>query len=277
MKASFVYVDNAVAVLESSINAKLDLKDSIVNVNNKLFLKADKTALNAHIGETTSAHNIPAQIDGKRISIMVKAIHIDMRNNIATNISDIATINDTTIPAIKSDITDIENSKITSEERTKLSGIETTAQVNKIESIIVNSIVQTITSKSIDLTTDVKNMIDTEITALIGEAPDLLDTLKEIAEALNNDPDFYNTITGMINEKLDTDFSTFTNQATVKNTDVLAINDGAAVKKITVENLLAEVYLELATKISNIDLINELPNDLIYGGENELVEPVVTV
>ena len=34
LKASFVYVDNAVAVLESSINAKLDLKDSIVNVNN---------------------------------------------------------------------------------------------------------------------------------------------------------------------------------------------------------------------------------------------------
>ena len=48
--------------------------------------------------------------------------------------------------------------------------------------------VQTITSKSIDLTTDIKDMIDTEINALIGEAPELLDTLKEIAESLNNDP-----------------------------------------------------------------------------------------
>ena len=43
LKASFVYVDNAIAVLESAINAKLDLKDSVINVNNKLFLKADKS------------------------------------------------------------------------------------------------------------------------------------------------------------------------------------------------------------------------------------------
>ena len=44
------------------------------------------------------------------------------------------------------------------------------------------------------------------------------------------------------------------------------------------ENLLAEVYVALETKINNFDLINELPEDLVYGGENiELVEPVVTV
>ena len=68
----FVYVDNAVAVLESSINAKLDLKDSIVNVNNKLFLKQIKFA---HWRNNSTQY----QIDG-RISIMVKELHWEIRN-----------------------------------------------------------------------------------------------------------------------------------------------------------------------------------------------------
>jgi hypothetical protein len=39
---------------------------------------------------------------------------------------------------------------------------------------------------------------DTAIAALVDSAPAVLDTLRELAEALNNDPDFSNTITGYI-------------------------------------------------------------------------------
>lgn len=44
-----------------------------------------------------------------------------------------------------------------------------------------------------------KSYVSQEINDLIGGAPDTLDTLKEIAEALGNDPNFATTITNMIN------------------------------------------------------------------------------
>lgn len=45
--------------------------------------------------------------------------------------------------------------------------------------------------------------IDSRITALVGAAPEALDTLKEIADALNNDPDFAATITTQLAGKVD--------------------------------------------------------------------------
>src|SRR5690606_17785262 len=44
---------------------------------------------------------------------------------------------------------------------------------------------------------------DSRIQAIIGAAPEALDTLEEIAEALNNDPDFAATITNMLAQKVD--------------------------------------------------------------------------
>lgn len=45
--------------------------------------------------------------------------------------------------------------------------------------------------------------IDSRITALVGAAPEALDTLKEIADALNNDPDFAATMTTQLSGKVD--------------------------------------------------------------------------
>lgn len=45
--------------------------------------------------------------------------------------------------------------------------------------------------------------IDARINALIGAAPTALDTLKEIADALNNDPDFAATMTTQLSGKVD--------------------------------------------------------------------------
>lgn len=45
-----------------------------------------------------------------------------------------------------------------------------------------------------------KNYVDVAISGLIDSAPGTLDTLNEIAAALNDDPDFYNTINNLINE-----------------------------------------------------------------------------
>ena len=47
--------------------------------------------------------------------------------------------------------------------------------------------------------------IQAEINALIGSAPDTLDTIQEIAAALQNNPDFYATLTGLIGSKASTE------------------------------------------------------------------------
>ena len=49
-----------------------------------------------------------------------------------------------------------------------------------------------------------ENYVNTQINNLIDSSPAALDTLNEIAAALNDDPDFYNTITNLINTKQDT-------------------------------------------------------------------------
>lgn len=48
-----------------------------------------------------------------------------------------------------------------------------------------------------------KSQLDAAINNLISGAPGVLDTLQEIAAALDNDPDFVDTINNLINEKVD--------------------------------------------------------------------------
>jgi hypothetical protein len=51
--------------------------------------------------------------------------------------------------------------------------------------------------------TDAKAYTDSQITALRGTAPELLDTLSEIAAAINNDPNVYNTLVTMVSTNID--------------------------------------------------------------------------
>jgi hypothetical protein len=46
-----------------------------------------------------------------------------------------------------------------------------------------------------------ESYVNTQVQNVLDSAPDALDTLNEIAAALNDDPDFYTTITGLINAK----------------------------------------------------------------------------
>jgi len=50
---------------------------------------------------------------------------------------------------------------------------------------------------------DAKAYTDSELEALVAAAPGALDTLNELAEALNNDPDFATTMTNALAQKLD--------------------------------------------------------------------------
>jgi hypothetical protein len=56
--------------------------------------------------------------------------------------------------------------------------------------------------------------VDTQISNLIGSSPSYLNTLQEIDAAINNDPNFYNTITNQLSLKANIDNPTFTTRIT---------------------------------------------------------------
>lgn len=76
------------------------------------------------------------------------------------------------------------------------------------DNITVDAAGKTLSTALSEIITDVAAKatpadIDNRITALTGAAPAALDTLKEIADALNNDPDFAATITTQLAGKVD--------------------------------------------------------------------------
>lgn len=82
-----------------------------------------------------------------------------------------------------------------------LNSIEEGAQVNPTshEIAFINGLQDALNSKTTENYVD--NTLAAAIGALINSAPASLDTLGEIAAALNNDPDFYNSIVSLINTK----------------------------------------------------------------------------
>ncbi len=75
-----------------------------------------------------------------------------------------------------------------------------TAEANKAEKVYVDTQLLLKADKS---TTYTKTETDERIQLVIDAAPEALDTLKEIADALNNDPDFAATVTTELSKKVD--------------------------------------------------------------------------
>lgn len=76
----------------------------------------------------------------------------------------------------------------------------TTLEENKAEKTYVD---MELLKKADKANTYTKDETDDRIQVIIGAAPEALDTLAEIAEALNNDPDFAATITNELAKKID--------------------------------------------------------------------------
>ena len=76
------------------------------------------------------------------------------------------------------------------------------------ENVVVDATGKTLSAELAEIITAMAGKatasdIDTRINALIGAAPTALDTLVEIADALNNDPDFAATMTSQLAGKVD--------------------------------------------------------------------------
>ena len=111
-----------------------------------------------------------------------------------------------------------------------------------------------------------EDYVNTEITNLIDSAPGTLDTLNEIAAALNDDPDFNTTITALINAKQDTITGAAT---TIVSSDLTVsralVSNGSGkvgVSSVTDTELgyVSGVTSAIQTQINNIT-----DNDTTYG------------
>lgn len=101
---------------------------------------------------------------------------------------------------------------------------------------------------SIARSTDVSNLIANAVSDLIGTAPGVLDTLGELANAINEDGDFFLTISNSINSSLDA-----ANEYTDNNVNTLANNVSEELDLLanTVANNLANAVSGLQGEISN--------------------------
>jgi hypothetical protein len=79
-----------------------------------------------------------------------------------------------------------------------------------------------------------KDYVDTKISDLIDGAPDLLNTLNEIAQAINDDESFGNTIIAQLSNKLDLSGGILTGSLILNDNPITAL--GAATKQY-VDNL----------------------------------------
>lgn len=143
---------------------------------------------------------------------------------------------DITVPTKTSQLTNNDNTvkdanyvhtdnNYTTTEKNKLAGLSNyddteirnqIAAAGKIDTIKVNGTAQTVTNKTVELTIPTNNnqlangagyqtasQVNTAIQAVVGSAPDALNTLKELADALGNDKNFAATVTAELAKKAD--------------------------------------------------------------------------
>ena len=89
------------------------------------------------------------------------------------------------------------NGLMSSTDKNKLDNIESNATYVIVDSEISSTSTNAIQNKI------VKSYVDTSISNLVNSAPDTLNTLYELAEALDNDPNFATTMTTELGKKVD--------------------------------------------------------------------------
>lgn len=143
----------------------------------------------------------------------------------------------------------------------------------------LKSEIPTVPTKVSELTNDSNFQTEEQVTGkieeIIGAAPEALDTLKEIADALNNDPDFAATITNELSNKVDV--STYNSDKANFLTKTEAGENYATKDEIpTVPTKVSELendanYISQIKTINGQSLIGEGNIEISGGGESGLI------
>jgi len=91
-----------------------------------------------------------------------------------------------------------------------------------------------------------KNYVDTEVAALVDSAPGTLDTLNELAAALNDDPNFSTTITNSIATKLPLAGGTMSGAIAMGTNKITGLGDPTANQDAATKKYTTDTFLPLA-------------------------------
>lgn len=228
--------------------SKIDGKGLSTNdLTNELKAKYDTAA--TKVNELTETGGEPNKIE--TVKVNGKALQIDANKavdvSVPTKISDLTNDNN-----FVSDASYVHtDNNYTLEEKNKLAGLENyndteikqqIAQAGKIDTIKVNGTAKEVTDKTVELeiptdasinslieakgyqtANDVEakitgkgyqteSQVNTIVQSVVGAAPEALDTLKELADALGNDENFAGTMTTELSKKVNsTDLVEITN------------------------------------------------------------------
>lgn len=111
-----------------------------------------------------------------------------------------------------------------------------------------------------------EEQVNTAIQAVVDAAPEALDTLKELADALNNDPDFASTVTNQLTNKYDKTGGAINGNVAI--TGDLTVNGDEVLTNSNYESIIGDVLL----KADEEDVTNEdgklKLKDRLYDAEN---------
>lgn len=134
--------------------------------------------------------------------------------------------------------------------------------------------------------TNVVGYVDEKVAALVDGAPETLDTLKELADALNNQPDAITALTNTISQKADASALEALQQTVEKNKgasdtvstkvnalDAILNGFGGTDEPATVKDSLEELKTTLGTKVNqntvNTSIASAVNKFALSGSEND--------
>jgi hypothetical protein len=134
--------------------------------------------------------------------------------------------------------------------------------------------------------TNVVGYVDEKVAALVDGAPETLDTLKELADALNNQPDAITALTNTISQKADASALEALQQTVEKNKgasdtvstkvnalDAILNGFGGTDEPATVKSALEELKTTLTTKVDqntvNTSIASAVNKFALSGSEND--------
>lgn len=258
-----------------------NIVEAINEINSKTIEKVDQVQLKSEISKVNQTIAIVN-------SNLVTSISV-LNQNVADGFNTInGGINNEIRPAIKANndaITkeisdrDQENKNIRSEFTEEDSKLQNT--INSIKTELQESIntesserksADTILSDRIAIIEDADYQTGTEvndrINEIVGAAPEALDTLKEIADALNNDPDFAATITNQLSKKVDkvNGKQLSTNDYTTAEKEKLAGLENYDDSNIL--NQLQQTETGVAENLTEIEKLQSGKQNILVSGEN---------
>lgn len=189
-----------------------DFTNELKNIYDNTVIKVDE--LTSTGGEPNIIETV--KVNGAIQTVTNKAVDIIVPTKISELTNDDNTVKDASY--IHTD------NNYTTTEKNKLAGLENyddteiknqIAQAGKIDTITVNGTAQTVTNKTVALIIPTNNNelangagyqtaadVNTIVEAVVGAAPDALNTLAELAAALGDDANFAATVTANLAKKV---------------------------------------------------------------------------